>query len=1325
MIVVPEREDILINLCKDVLGPRSGLNEILYSDPRGEYVTGVLAPKTEIESRDIEADGELDIDEASGEEDEHEAAAGTSDDIISPALQPKALPRSIGLSFLIYNEKEIPSVEICTTWARYVKDSQDGGWKRKPFFKIVDSIKISDQNWVTRDSMRLVMRANEIKDEANLWRVSVFLVNDIELQDAREAQPEHFVFQPEIRIVACKDSTIAPLLSHIFNSVPDEEDISLYLEDQSLTLLYKGRPALARGHLTGATWRDIDPQRPHPVKGKLLEPPFFWVDSEVVPEDKRRKFLLPDIRTDFLPMYPIEAPDMSWKQKYGPQPELSPEVLAEMWEPTDIKQALYPIVNGYQMWLEEKNAKVVNQADARYRKTADRHLLNVKEAINRIKQGIDLIRSDEEVRLAFCFANKAIALQSKWSRGTVFNWRLFQLAFILLNISGITSDDHPDRDICDLLWFATGGGKTEAYLGLAAFTIGLRRLRAERDSKGLRYGAGTAVISRYTLRLLTIQQFRRALGILTACEFLRVKKWDESKNGWRPQKVSIYDNYLWGTAKFSAGLWVGGNVTPNNIEGFSFRREDGRIQEIPGAIDLLQRDISHNGEPAQVLNCPCCNSVLAIQKEGLCKGIHVMHFIVQSRRINNPVADDLKLRERLNVISCKITAQEKDIKTISIEFEASNNNQLTSKVIDSWWRDVVSVKLGLLDSSLQATRASRPGYIFMEYVNQRGRQVPNDFIIICPNPDCDLNNDVEWKEKVPVCISCDRIVDDGQIRNDYDFQTVPRCLRSRKRVDVSNRIPIPAFTVDEQVYRHCPTMLIATADKYARLPFEPMAASIFGNVEYYHSRYGYYRKYCLRPRNNPNCLREHPVQTVMHKRIRKFPPPALIIQDELHLIEGPLGSMTGIYETAIEELCKLTSQGIIKPKYIVSTATVRQASAQVQSLFQRDFGQFPPSGITIDDNFFSTTQETHPLDSDKPGRLYVGICAPGKGAQTPLVRIYSACLQRPYSRRMQGQATDKELDGFWTLIGYFNAIRELAGAVALLRQDIPQRLSTLHSPNERPIPKDPLELSSRKDSTELPGLLDALAVNLGSNRSPVDVALTTSMFGTGVDVDRLKLMVVNGQPKSTASYIQATGRVGRSGGGLVISFFRASRPRDLAHYEFFSGYHRALYKYVEPVTVSPFSPRARERSLGPLAVILLRNASEIRGIQVPEEWRYQQRLNNGVNACNAGRMANERLASEVQAIINLVVERATNQPQGRRPELEEIEREIASELDRWQTIARIHGDALLYDESSMIRIPSSPVVLGDAQHYFQGLDTVYRNTPQSLRDVEAITRFKS
>ncbi len=248
-------------------------------------------------------------------------------------------------------------------------------------------------------------------------------------------------------------------------------------------------------------------------------------------------------------------------------------------------------------------------------------------------------------------------------------------------------------------------------------------------------------------------------------------------------------------------------------------------------------------------------------------------------------------------------------------------------------------------------------------------------------------------------------------------------------------------------------------------------------------------------------------------------------------------------------------------KYIASTATIKRAEEQISAIFGRALQLFPPHGLNIRDRFFISEKGTKFLEDDPPGRLYLGLCCPGRGPLTPIVRIWSRLLQTAYENRESTKA-----DRFWTLTGYFNSVRELSGARALYRQDMPQQLDRAfgHRFRRALFKGNALELSSRINSTNLPSILDIL-----NRRYPeedaVDTLFTTSMFGTGVDIPRIGLMVVNGQPKTTSAYIQASGRVGRNNGALVVVFYRATRPRDLSHYEFFGGYHRQLHKFVSPL----------------------------------------------------------------------------------------------------------------------------------------------------------------
>lgn len=1310
------RTELLLSLRQEILGPRQSCYEVLPSnqEPRNEFITGVLIPRDarDEDAREIEGEAETlgtGIDEYADDDSEEEVPVAAS----APVLDPKSLPRSMGISFIVRaTDEHQPQIVFCATWARY-KDEKDP--RGKQVFRRIpncyltpEPIPVAEPSPIPEiDAVRITLRS--VQRGKNTYKVSIYLVNETCLIDPmaesgkRRFETSDMIFQPQIRVVCAENTELLP-----FDSFEPAAEVpepgSLEEEDESLALIYREYQAYARGHLCAAVWQEIDPERP--CQG---ENPLRWIDGELVDsqygKQQEQKFVKPDCRTEYVPCYPIQSPEIDWNLELtGQTPELSTAQLAETWNHTAMREALQPLVDGYGVWISQQQARV-NELDCKYLRAGNRHLESCARALLRMQEAIDLIVGNEQVRLAFCLANKAIDLQASWKgRGRDFRWRPFQLAFVLMNIPAIANPLHPDRRICDLLAFATGGGKTEAYLGLAAFTMGLRRLRSEKDTNGDRTGHGVSVISRYTLRLLTIQQFRRALGLIVACEVLRVENLGKGRPvGWRPKNCSWKDSNIWGTTRFSAGLWVGGSVTPNSLKGLPHLK-------ITGAIDALKGQKAE-GEPAQILNCPCCGSILAVPKDGLGtkQEGHTIHLVMKgdvnpeflSRQV---IPLDEMVEAPVFSISNSSTAD--GYITLSMTFYLQAGSRVFAEKLDNWWLN--QVKPYLNSAPLVPFRISRCGYFKKAYTGTRGAENIENFEIYCSNPKCELNNGQTWNEKVPLRFN-EKCLGSINVPNNFVWE---HPLEAFKQSTYSLRIPISAFTVDDQIYSRIPSLLVATVDKFARLAFEPRAGSLFGNINHYHSRTGYYRD---------NGATDDPSPRTHIKNVNYLAPPDLILQDELHLIEGPLGSMVGLYETAVDTLCEQMCRGqIVSPKYIASTATVRQSQSQVQCLFARNVFQFPPLSLSAADTFFARTPANiHPIDTDEndrhpSGRLYVGVCAPGKGAQTPIVRLYSSMLQSIEELR-QAEYNDRDCDPFWTLVGYFNAIRELAGALTLYRQDIPERLRYVASSREvteRELGEE-VELSSRKDSTELPGLLTSLGQELPEAK---DIVLSTSMFGTGVDIDRLGLMIVNGQPKTTSSYIQATGRVGRSQGGLVITFFRASRPRDLDHYEFFTGYHRAIYRYVEPITVTPFAARARERGMGPVAVALLRQAREIQGVPVAPEW---------VATGNASCMQNNRnLANELEVINEVINRRSQIQLPIRRPPEDQVDREVRGGFDRWQTVAENENN-LVYQEPAIDKDPTLPVVLGDEQHQERNFTVVYRNAPQSLREVEGMTRFGS
>lgn len=1310
------RGEILVELVKEVLGPRNGPYEILYENPLDEYITGVLQPVAARPS----AAPDTDVDSLgggglSGEEDLEEPEIAPP--VFSPAMDPRSRPSIMGLSFYVRTCEGLPRMRVCATWALYSEEQCNGrrGWRRQPRAWVGEIARpgvfwLGSAGPAPEDQAEVSLHVRYDRDKHGAFLVLIHLVNRLAPHMPGRVTARDCIFQPQIRVVCQAGTWLEPV-----RIAPGTHD-----EDARLDFLYRKRPVMARGHLCSAMWREIDPERPAHGDGRQQPegPPFTWVDGLLLPQEERVLFSPPDVRTEFVPVYAIRAPEWDLDLGAGPAPVLDAGKLAESADPDRLRSYLQPLVDGYELWIadQERIARQVAEAD---RKIAEGLLEGCRETLRRMRAGLDVLVRDGDARLAFAFANRAMELQASWAGRPGLRWRPFQMGFILVNLEPLVNEDSADRAICDLLWIPTGGGKTEAYLFLAAFTMALRRRRALRRSAGDRSGAGTSVLSRYTLRLLTVQQFRRALAVVTACEFLRVQGLAEGKPaGWRPSGWPEQDDFLWGSARFSIGLWVGGNLTPNRLETMWVRTARGSRKPLRGALDILRGERG-DGEPAQVLECPACGSVLAVPEKGLPVGEHYLHLCIRM-----PGRDDAEswVREIVldqapgpehgwrvaNVSTVRLPAGTHLV--VSVELVAGR--VLKAQELEAWWRDGPGRHL-----ELACFRVSRPGYFPRKRRMLRASSAEFrvfDFEVWCPNPACALGERTIWCEGVPAddwpVYVGGRHRGRGEARKlhvpgtGHELQ-LPDGLAFRRVCEpwqagsnhsdlfLACRVPIPAYTVDDQVYAQIPSMVIATVDKFARLPFEPRSGALFGNVTAYHPWTGYMRDQGTRVQAPALCVRVIPPD-----------PPDLILQDELHLIEGPLGSLVGLYETAVELLCG--GDGGRTVKYVAATATVREAESQVQALFGRRLRMFPPPGLDIGDRFFvRAVAEPHPLEEEPPGQLYVGVCAPGRGPLTPIYRIWALLLHLGYARM-----ADPGIEFFWTVTGYFNAVRELAGAQALYRQDVVARLARLserYSTARRPIADDRVvELSSRTDSGILPALLDRLARwDPASPLEAPDALFATSMFGTGVDIPRLSLMVVHGQPKTTSAYIQATGRVGRQRGSLVVVFLRASRPRDLSHYEFFCGYHRQLHRHVEPVTLMPFSPGALDIGCGPVMLSILRNRRNSR-----HRWH---------DEATARDIVSRLRESEVAALPEILEQRALLQPDLRRPAAMSTLAFARSELERWAAIAKAHAN-LQYVEYAIETPPSLPVVLGDPPHVAAGLPVVFDNAPQSLREVEDV-----
>ncbi|MGV1007207.1 MAG: DISARM system helicase DrmA [Dermatophilaceae bacterium] len=509
---------------------------------------------------------------------------------------------------------------------------------------------------------------------------------------------------------------------------------------------------------------------------------------------------------------------------------------------------------------------------------------------------------------------------------------------------------------------------------------------------------------------------------------------------------------------------------------------------------------------------------------------------------------------------------------------------------------------------------------------------------------------------------------------------------------------LPVLTVDEEIYRLVPAFVIATVDKFARLAREGEAAALFGYVSAWCARHGYVHPdyaYCqLKPGAKHYAKPGHPA--VGSRPAMRLRPPDLVIQDELHLITGALGTTVGLFEVAVDVLTSWqTSDGtVVKPLVVASSATVRNAADQVRGLYGRGVTVFPPRVLDAAQTYFS---QEGVVSREKPGRRYAGVSTTGVRLTTAEIRIAEVLLA---AGQLVLDRSGPAADPYLTLVGYFNATRELAGMTRYLQDDVQTALS-----KGRPwsgLPRrtgtaygqlNPAELTARVSSADITSTLDAMAVafdpafdsTVGKrarrealergekvaerDATPYDVVLATSMLQVGVDVTRLGLMLMVGQPKNTAEYIQATSRVGRDPQrpGLVITLGNWARPRDLAHYEQFRHYHETFYAQVEPLSVTPFSVTALERGVEGLLVSAARvlQATRRDGLS-PEQ--------------QAGRIRDEHAFTE--ALIDALVARV--QRASDEPSADAARELLVNRRDRWaqrRTALQERGLALVYERT--------------------------------------------
>ncbi len=535
-----------------------------------------------------------------------------------------------------------------------------------------------------------------------------------------------------------------------------------------------------------------------------------------------------------------------------------------------------------------------------------------------------------------------------------------------------------------------------------------------------------------------------------------------------------------------------------------------------------------------------------------------------------------------------------------------------------------------------------------------------------------------------------------------DFPSDLRITCINKKCAFTRDQSLPILAADEPIYRRLPCFMIATVDKFAAMPWTGEVGAFFGKVQR-HDKNGFYGP------SHPSTGQPLPPGSLL--------PPGLIIQDELHLISGPLGTMVGLYETALDELCARQLDGQkVRPKIIASTATVRRAENQIRALFnRRQVDIFPPPGPDRRNSFFA---EVHsPAQSN--ARLYVGIAAQGRSAKVIMLKTYLALLGAAQKAFKAGKGEQfNPADPFMTLLGYFNSLRELGGARRLIEDEVGNRLMGYANRrrvgeagslfDNRKIATDVVEMTSRVGTDKVSEAKRRLAL-LFSEKERVDVAIATNMISVGLDITRLGLMVVYGQPKTSAEYIQATSRVGRDPQrpGLVVTLLNVNKPRDRSHYERFTAYHQSFYRSVEATSVTPFSPRALDRGLAGTLVALARL---------------------GYGPMTAPRGAGGILTDRpnLEFTVNLLSERAMGHDRNlsQEEEAEKLRQEVRLRtdnlLDEWSKIAKE-----LSEVNAPIQYGNEIGQAASLLHHF--LDPALKSLPlryrkfranRSLRDVE-------
>lgn len=513
-------------------------------------------------------------------------------------------------------------------------------------------------------------------------------------------------------------------------------------------------------------------------------------------------------------------------------------------------------------------------------------------------------------------------------------------------------------------------------------------------------------------------------------------------------------------------------------------------------------------------------------------------FLIFWRRINHPDSYDgvnIIIRYTLRLLSAQQFERASKM-ILACEFIRSNHKDLgDTKISIGFWVGAQTIPNSLKDAKTKLDNT-------LKKLNKGDNFVVNPF---------QLSNCQWCNTKIISKIKqADTVYQIGHRIGKTNLQS--HCLNEACHFSERNG-GLPIVLIDEDIYSNPPSVLFATVDKFAMLAWNGEAKRFFSN--------GKNRK------------------------------PELIIQDELHLLNGTLGSLVGLFENALLALCG-------NPKIIASTATVKNVDKQILGLYGREARIFPQYATNSDDTFFSKVIE-------ESKRKYIGILPTGKTTVVTNLQLLSSLL---YARLeiWKQSSYKKEADSFWTILSYFKSLKEIGRFSNKINSELKPIIKQLqvrylhnNSDNERAnynkLSYRNLELTSRIPNEKIKKNLDKLEIGFDGdivNHKAYDLVLATNMISVGLDVGRLGVMIINGMPPNTAEYIQASSRVARKNEGLVLTLYDPFNSRDLSYFEDFVQFHKTFYKQVEPLSVTPFAENALDKMLFTLILAYFRHSTQ-------------------------------------------------------------------------------------------------------------------------------------